>query len=274
MGASHERARPARVFWVAPYRQRGDGRLEPEPPAKCLWADESADAAGTDPACVLTCCDWRERVTGPAFALCVLRCRTHHHAATVYPPGFVPYSRRRIVPVTEDGALVRSAGAPELAWAATLMAAPIDASQGCAWPRAPSDLADRMESKAPSLEALPAPASWRTQGRWIARSARIVGLDPATSDTGRIHVASVLGVPALGLRDAASNFAGARGYRARGRSIVSVLDRLPRSLDLAERFVAAGVHAGVWSVVIVVARARGRGRGTTTVFRAAGTVPS
>ena len=38
----------------------------------------------------------RERKTGPCFPIRVMRCRVHGHGFTLYPPGHVPYGRKRL----------------------------------------------------------------------------------------------------------------------------------------------------------------------------------
>lgn len=48
----------------------------------------------------------RERKTGPDFGLRIFKCSVHDRYFTVYPPGYVPYARQRIAPVTEGGAAI------------------------------------------------------------------------------------------------------------------------------------------------------------------------
>ena len=69
--------------------------------------------------CKLERHSFRERKTGPRFALRILYCATHRRYFTVYPPGHVPYGRVAVAPVDERGQIA----APEqeaACWQATL----------------------------------------------------------------------------------------------------------------------------------------------------------
>lgn len=48
----------------------------------------------------------RERKTGPEIALAVCWCEVHERHFTVYPPGHVPYGRRRLAPLSVGGQAV------------------------------------------------------------------------------------------------------------------------------------------------------------------------
>ena len=76
-----------RHFVVTPYEPDGD-RLLPQLPDTCPV--EAQDGR----ACRLFQDHFRERKTGPAFALCVMRCRTHAIGFTLYPPGYTPWGRK------------------------------------------------------------------------------------------------------------------------------------------------------------------------------------
>jgi len=53
--------------------------------------------------CRLVRHSFRDRKTGPRFALRILFCATHGCHFTVYPPGHVPYGREAMAPVDERG---------------------------------------------------------------------------------------------------------------------------------------------------------------------------
>ncbi len=53
--------------------------------------------------CKLERHSFRDRKTGPRFALRILYCATHGRHFTVYPPGHVPYGREAVAPVDERG---------------------------------------------------------------------------------------------------------------------------------------------------------------------------
>ena len=72
-------------FLVADYT---DCELD-EIPMECPWKCRGE-------ACSVSIHHRRHRKTGPTHRLAVLRCQVHEHAFTAYPPGFVPYARRRL----------------------------------------------------------------------------------------------------------------------------------------------------------------------------------
>jgi len=104
MDPCHNRRPHARRSFInTPYRVCGEGRLEPELPKQCL-----AGATGTGEAgCVVAVDHRRARKTGPEHALVVAKCRKHGVAFTLYPTGFVPYSRSAIVAVDAQGQPIR-----------------------------------------------------------------------------------------------------------------------------------------------------------------------
>jgi hypothetical protein len=170
----------------------------------------------------------RHRKTGPCFPLTVARCVIHGVAFTLYPPGFVPYSRGPIAPVSHDGAPIL-AEPPCTAWTATLLAAALDAARGHPWRRA----------------ARGGTATWwSTQVRRIAWAIALLGLDPLPDDDRHRH-ALALGIDALALLEGARAIAATPGYRVRGRAVAEILDRIagPRLLG---RLLRAGHLPGLW----------------------------
>ncbi len=86
-----------RPFLSAPYVADETNRMSPsECIDQCPWASE-------DESCKIRKHDWRRRKSGPSIGLRVLRCLTHGHDFTVYPPGYVPYGRQVLVPVDLGG---------------------------------------------------------------------------------------------------------------------------------------------------------------------------
>ncbi len=96
----------SRSFVVTPYRPDAKGVLEPDLPTCCIHRVPGGEA------CDLVVGHLRDRKTGPRFPLTVLRCRVHGCAFTLYPPGHVPYGRRRVAPVDLVGHAIGEAGAP------------------------------------------------------------------------------------------------------------------------------------------------------------------
>jgi hypothetical protein len=242
MAGCHNRpanARSGRPFLTTTYLPDEQGRLVAKLPERC-------PAAKAGEPCQLRVDHYRERKTGPCFALTVVQCSTHQVAFTLYPPGHYPYGRVAVAPVAPDGSLLRQADVDSITvsndaggtptepvdWSPTVFGAAQDAAAGQAWPR---------ES----------PARWRTQGRWLQLSARLLGIGPVVDDgegerRAREQIAETLGVPALRLRDGAQRFRQGRGYRERGRAVMALLARLPTPRSLGERLLAAGAIAGLW----------------------------
>jgi hypothetical protein len=119
------------------------------------------------------------------------------------------------------------------AFSDTVFGAAVDAVAGRAWPR-----------KDPAR-----PAHWRTQGRRLARGARLIGIAPTTADDEarrREQMARHLGVPTLVLVEQARRWTEARGYRERGAAITLVLAEMEASRRISDRLMCAGALAGLW----------------------------
>jgi hypothetical protein len=161
----------------------------------------------------------RERKTGPAHPLAVVRCRTHGRCFTIYPPGFAPFVRRRM-PCPE----VDVQDAPAL--------------------QAVRDAADEQTPRwldwSDPLGNEPGWAStqWRQIGRW----GRWLGLS-GSAGTGQ-QIAAALGV-ALHEHAAARAAYQRRHYRQRGRALLSVLQLASRAGDVMRKLLRAGAIAGL-----------------------------
>lgn len=194
-------------------------------------------AAQGDPACVLVVHHLRERKTGPQTPVTVMQCRTHHRAFTLYPLGHVPYGRLAVAPVTLDGQVLLAtesepaAGERRAAWRATQLGAAFAASDD------------------PTVK-LTDQRWWATQpAERLAQSAALLGIHPGLSVPDADAIAFRLEIPRLVLRQAADDYAHARGRAARGRVLVGVLDQLGADACLLDRILAAGACAGCWGTV-------------------------
>lgn len=224
----HDRpAKDQRPFVVTRYRPDSDGRLMPELPEWCV--------KGKRGACRLRIDHFRERKTGPCFALAVLVCAVHRLGFTLYPPGHVPYGRLAVAPLGVDGQVVlepQEAGRPaRAAWGLTLFGAALDAAGGVAWPRINVPADPRRW--------------WRTQGRYLELGARLVAVAEDVQRRKREQVALALGIALLVLLDAACGYA-AGGYRGRGQAIVEVLHEIEISAGLGDRLLASGAAMELW----------------------------
>jgi len=97
-----------RAFVVAQYVEEG-GRWRPVGVEECPFGE----------GCRVRRHDVRRRKTGPAVPLVVCRCAVHGRFFTVYPPGYAPYARQRIAPLTAGGQVV-GAESPEALWRESL----------------------------------------------------------------------------------------------------------------------------------------------------------
>lgn len=213
-------------------------------------------AAVGDEACVLVAHHVRKRKTGPRIPVTVLQCRTHRRAFTMYPLGHVPYGRLAVAPVGLDGELVGS----------TDHEPQVDGEH-------PPDWRDTLFGSAfaaihERTVKLTDPRWWATEPpERLAQGAAILGVHPELSVQTADAIAFRLEIPGLVLRQAAGEYARARGRAARGRVLVGVLGELGDAC-LLDRVLAAGACAGCWGTVtrwdVASGGARGRvfpGRG-------------
>ena len=197
-------------------------------------------AAQGDPPCVLLVHHRRERKAGPQTPLTVMQCRTHGRAFTLYPLGHVPYGRLAVAPVALDGQVLFSTER-EREFATGDRRSP-------AW---------RATQLGAAFAAVDAPTVKLTDRRWwatqtperLAQSAALLGVHPELPVPDADAIAFRLEVPRLVLRQAADDYAHARGPAARGRVLVGVLDQLGADACLLDRILAAGVCAGCWGTV-------------------------
>ena len=201
-------------------------------PQSCLHASPG------DPACVLVVHHLRERKSGPQVPVTVLQCRTHGRAFTLYPLGHAPYERVAIAPVGLDGGVLFSTAREPAATG----------------PRSPAWRATRF---GPAFAAVDDPTIKLTDPRWwateaperLASSAVLLGVHPELSVQVADAIAFRLEIPRLVLRQAADEYARARGRAARGQVLVGVLDQLGADVCLLDRVLAAGSCAGCWGTV-------------------------
>jgi hypothetical protein len=208
---------------VAAYRPVAGGRLEPEYPRRCPWVDSDKRR------CKISEHHTRARGTGPQHPLVVAECKTHGHSFTIYPPGYAPYLRRPVLDVVPDGTSGGAAGA-----AASLFEAARDAAAGRSW--RPSG-AGRTTGR------------WRTQQRHVELAVKLFGLDAKAPDARREQISHHLAVPLLDLVPAPPQKA---GLQSRGRRVMELFARLPRTTGLPKQLLRCGVAAGLWPEPVFV----------------------
>lgn len=201
-----------------------------EIPVRCPWWAKGSDE------CDASRHHWRERSTGPCHPLAVVKCH-HGPAYTLYPPGFGPYQRNSVAPMSASGELVRVGAGDEsetpggLAWYRTLLAGALDAERGVSWSR---------ESPADD------PRRRRTQRRHIALAATLLGLAGELDEEISQRIASFLGVAWLVVSDQRSAYRSAPTYAGRGAAVVEVLGLVPVDRALGHRLLMAGFVGGLW----------------------------
>ncbi len=110
-----------------------------------------------------------------------------------------------------------------------VFAAALDAKAGKAWVRA-------------TMTEVP-DAWWSTQGRHLRLAARLVGVAIDLPERIRLSIATLLSVGMLSLRDLCQ----AKGYRARGAGICSVLEQMKgHAFARAEQLLVCGHLTGQW----------------------------
>lgn len=214
-------------------------------PQSCVHASHG------DSACELVVHHQRARKTGPQIPVTVMQCRTHRRAFTLYPLGHIPYGRVAVAPVGLDGEVLFSTesepeagGQRSPAWRATQFGSAFAAIHD------------------PTIK-LTDPRWWATEmDERLAPSAALLGVHPSLSVPVADAIAFRLEIPRLVLRQAADEYAHARGRADRGRVLVGVLDQLSADACLLDRVLAAGACAGCWGTVTRwdVARWGARGR--------------
>jgi hypothetical protein len=172
----------------------------------------------------------RARKTGPGHALCVVECRAHGVAFTLYPPGYAPYRRQAVLKLTSDGEPIGREGSAVLTeFEDTVFAAALDAKDGKRWAR---------ETKTEVPECW-----WSTQGRHLRLAARLVGVAIDLAEKTRESIAAALSVGMLSLRELCQ----AEGYRALGAGVCSVLGWLRgRASVRAQQLLICGHLIGQW----------------------------
>lgn len=173
----------------------------------------------------------RFRKTGPNFSLFVVVCKEHNIGFTLYPPGYYPYSRHTLAPVSHDASLLVEQ-TDKHRFSGTLFDAPLDAAAGNVW---------WQESTEHSL--LPRST---TQNRHLGRIARLFGIGAGGEARQREEVSQILMVPGQLLHDCSASLSDASAIKIKGRIIKRILDQIPFFATIFERLAEVGAGAGLW----------------------------
>ena len=227
----HPRPGNQRLFVQSPYDPDERGDLQCRLPMECPRAEPGS-------ACRVRVHHFRERSTGPCFALVVAVCRTHGPPAfTVYPPGHVPYGRAPVAPARMDGMGVLqrgAAGAP--AWEQTLLNAAHAAARGERW--------DRLGEMQSGMRD--APAHSRTMRRRLDLAGNLFGVHPDLPFRTREAVADRLDVPVVVLEDARDRWVATRSWTVQAKEILKAVAAVPVRRSMPEKVIEAGAQVGLW----------------------------
>jgi hypothetical protein len=214
-----------RRFVISPYFTDRDGQLRPEYPLICPYQTPDHQA------CKVSLDHWRDRKTGPCFALSVMRCGVHRKGFTIYPPGHVPYGQKAVAPVAPDGSWIE-AGSGAKRFVGTCFDAALDAADNHPWPHTSYDGNLHLR--------------FRTQLRHLDRLTLLLAIKPDIDEYLRDEAANILSVPGQVLHDSAGLVQGQSSYRTLGTAICSVLETIPETTTLFERIAEAGAVATLW----------------------------
>lgn len=173
----------------------------------------------------------RLRKTGPEFPLFVMVCKEHNIGFTLYPPGYYPYSRHTLAPVSADGSLLVEQ-TDNHRFSGTLFDAPLDAAAGNVWCQESTE-----DSLTPRLT---------TQNRHLEGIARLFGIGADDEPRHREEVSQILMVPGQLLHDSATSLKNGSGTRDKGTTISRILDHIPVYGTIFERLAEVGAGAGLW----------------------------
>jgi len=213
-----------RYFVVTPYEKAGD-RLLPQLPDTCPLGVEDGQA------CRLFTDHFRARKSGPQFALCVMRCRTHEIGFTLYPPGYPPWGRK---PWVREGGVAEREGEDNLAgFRNTYFDAALEAAEGVYWPR------EKV------LDAEFGSPSDLTQHCHLWRAIRLLGMDQEPSR--REVFAQLFSLPGQILHEAAGIIGQRPPLAELGRGVRKVLEAIPSTLTgVFESLAICGAAVGLW----------------------------
>jgi hypothetical protein len=162
-----------------------------------------------------------------------MKCITHKHCFTLYPPGYTPYGRKLVLRVAADGGMVLDLEDGAERFRGTQFDAALDAAQGKPWRNGDNGAGGSTPT-------------FTTQVNHIQRIAVMLGLEPDLSDDQRLAIAQTLPLSTLFLQEGANCFRNNPGYKEAGQAICSILEKLPNTTLLFERLAEAGAQTGLW----------------------------
>ncbi len=218
-----ECARGRNAFFVTTaYEVGSQGQSRCRVPTYCPLG-----SAGT--ACSVRIHGRRERKTGPRHALLVAYCSCHKRYFTLYPPGYVPYSRAKVVPAEAPRERLEGGREGGLEpWRATWFGDIVRLAEGEGLPR--GSLGGELET--------------RQVRRTLKRGARLTGLTGGEAVAEK--VAADLEVPLHRVYEASRRMRMVRSWRGQARAVGQVLSAVSPSPGRLARVLRAGARTGLW----------------------------
>jgi len=163
--------------------------------------------------------------------LAMIRCHTHGRFHTLYPPGYVPYSRQPLLHVDALGNAIPPDSPGEELFKGTLLELPGPGAE----PARARDVDNEAAAAARRSRA-------RAGQRRVGFLGRLFGLEGATVRV-QEQLAALLHIPLVLLTLAARTYAGAR-FATRREQVRGVLDALVLGPGLLWRLMEAGYRTG------------------------------
>lgn len=206
-------------FVTVAYRNLSDGQVVCDIPSHCpLGADGSS--------CSVRVHGKRERKCGPGHPLFIAVCSKHRHYFTLYPLGWVPYSRKAVVP----NAPKEAPTPPSLTdWRDTWVGKVVPLAEG--EPRVCHGCFGNPDT--------------RQIRREVVRAGRLCGLsaEPRLAE----QLALDIGVGLHAIHQARQRFTAGRSWQARATAVAAVLGAIPPDRTRLARVLRAGARAKLWS---------------------------
>lgn len=233
-----------RFFVITPYIPNEKGELRAILPDRCPRNQQHGTV------CRLSLNHYRERATGPCFSVAVIRCRSHSIYFTLYPHGYIPYGRQRLVanisewgsPViddltdepseTDDLADDQNEDRKLSPFRESFFAAALSAGKGEKW------LADSVQG---SMKP-----RFSTQRRHLDRIFRILGIHSFLNFRQRELISELLQIPGQIIHDSVSALNARTTIEQRGQIILHLLTFLIAIPFPYNRLTEAGSVVNLW----------------------------
>lgn len=171
-----------------------------------------------------------------------MHCVTHKVSFTVYPPGWIPYSRKALLFVDYSGCEVETENGCYQG-ASTVFEAAADAAAGKLWPE--------EVQLGPSPETGLLPQSRRTQRRHIAGALTLFELNACATQRDREVVARLMNIAVSTLEAGAKKIRDGPTLICSGMEAVQVLEQLQAIRLRMTGLLTLGTNQGFWGPALL-----------------------